>query len=393
MMLTILTSERWRASKNQYYTQRFVDIEDGGDYLYFNGPTEVYRIHKTTLQQEKVTTIIDNSQIYSIRFQNDVLLIGTNTDIERDFVDFVEYNVPDVHMVSFIVQDKILYRAYYTHDSKVIPPTKISVPGYQFVSWQNVPDKVVGDCSVWANMEDRTKPLTIRFMVDGEIYYEYTGMYGELIQLPNNPVKKDDQTHNYYFMTWDGYHVGMTINQDVTFTAQFKAEAKIVHLRFYQNGSLISNVTVNAGSQIPFPSCPKNITLNGTTLVFIGWDTDETIAYADASINAVYAEPNKMCSVKYYIAGQLVYEDKVIAGTELSSLQNVTINDDTYIFNGWISNYQGKYVVNDVRFDAIIEPIPKSNHSINTVAILVVLGVITLIGGIVIIARTKEKRS
>ena len=393
IMLTILTSDRWYAAKNQYYTQRFVDIEDGGDYLYFNTPTDIYRINKTTFQQEKIASITDNSQIYSLRFQDDILLIGTNTDIERDFIDFVKRSISDVYKVSFIVHDTTVYQAYYTYGSKVTPPTNISVPGYQFISWDNVPNTVVGDCSVWANIEDKTKPITIRFMVDGELYYEYQGMYGEQIKLPDNPVKASDKTHNYYFMNWDLYEIGMTISQDVTFNARFQQESKVVQLRFYQNGTLISNLNIYAGSEIPFPSCPKTIVSNGKNLVFVGWDTDELIAYDNLDINAVYAEQNKMCSVKYYVAGELVHEEKVVAGTELVNLQNFSLNDESYVLNGWVSNCTSKYVIDDVRFDAVIEPTAKQNPGINILTVIAILGAISLLGGILIIVSTKSKRS
>ena len=391
--LTLLTTDRWSAPGNQYYLQKFVDIEDGGDYIYFNTPSSVYRINKATFEKERVFTVTDNSQIYSVRFQDGVLKVGTNTDIDQDFVDFIEYVVPDVYMVSYIVNDREIYVSYFTKNSTLVPPTTVHVPGYQFVSWKGVPEMVTEHCSVYANMIDKTKPINVIFMVDDNVYYEYQGVYGEVISLPGNPVKPSDQYYKYDFTMWYGYEIGMTIEQDIVFHAQFEKSVKIITIDFYNNGSLIISTAINSGSKIPFPNCEKTITANGKLFAFVGWDTSDTIAYDDMAINAIYAEQNKMCSVKYYVAGQLVHEEKVVAGTRIDQLTNVPVTDETYIFNGWAHNLTHDYIVEDVRFDALIEPAPSTIQKTDNdkIIYLIGLGLVVLALGSIIIIKVKEK--
>ena len=392
--LSSLTTERWNAPDNQYYLQKFVDIEDGGDYIYFNTPNSVYRLNKSTFEKEHVFTVTDRSQIYSVRFQDGVLKIGTNTDIDQDFVDFIEYLVPDVYMVSYIVNDKEVYVSYYTKNSTVTPPSSLNVPGYQFVSWQGLPEKVTEHCSVYANMIDRTKPIKVTFIVDNEIYYEYQAVYGEVISLPGNPVKPNDQYYVYDFTMWYGYELGMIVEQDMVFHAQFEKSIKNIIINFYHDGQLINSATINAGSKIPFPSCDKTLIVNGKPFVFIGWDTSEKIAYENMLINAIYAEQNKMCSVKYYVAGQLVHEEKVVAGTKINQLSNVPVTDESYIFNGWAHNLSHEYIIDDVRFDAIIEPAPSTIQKTDNDKIIyfVGLGLIVLALGSIIVIKIKEKQ-
>jgi len=61
----------------------------------------------------------------------------------------------------------------------------------------------------------------IIFMVEGNVYCDAYGYYGETIEFPLDPTKLSDENYNYVFVGWD--KTGDVFTQNDTYTAIFKA--------------------------------------------------------------------------------------------------------------------------------------------------------------------------
>lgn len=93
---------------------------------------------------------------------------------------------------------------------------------------------------------------------DGTIIDKSTVDYGSKIILPENPSKEVTKQYSYIFNGWDGYTEGMTITEDISFTATYTLVINQYTYRFVDNDNIIVEKTVDYGTEIVLPDTPDD---------------------------------------------------------------------------------------------------------------------------------------
>lgn len=132
-----------------------------------------------------------------------------------------------------------------------------------------------------------TQKVTVRFLVDGEVYQEVSGTVGSRIVTPKTKPSKDHMT----FVKWDGYTNGARFSEDADFNAVF--EDIIYKITFVSLGKTVNTVEGKYGDAFQVPANPTA----GSGYTFIGWnglDTSNLIIEDDAEYVAQweYAAPS-----------------------------------------------------------------------------------------------------
>ena len=105
-----------------------------------------------------------------------------------------------------------------------------------------------------------TEPLTITFMVDGEVYDTKEVTYGDLVEEPTSPEKT-----NYVFSSWEDLEWGMPFDfnqrifKDITLTATWLEEGDSVYV-YFETGLAPSMdiIVAKVGDVLDAPVAPEN---------------------------------------------------------------------------------------------------------------------------------------
>ena len=199
--------------------------------------------------------------------------------------------------------------------------------------------------------------------------------YGTVIAAPTAPTKAATAQYSYTFAGFEGYTAGMTLTENVTFTAKYDATVNKYTYTFYaENGTtVLSSATVNYGTVIVAPTAPSkapsaqytytpyfegftvgmtvtdnvSFTLKYEAAVrqytYTFFDEDGTTVLSSATVNygtaiAAPAAPTKAATAQYtytfagfegYTAGMTLTEN-----VTFTAKYDATVNKYTYTFFG-----------------------------------------------------------
>ena len=370
--IATLNNEKWAApgGAGNYYISCFTDIDAVGNTIYYTTPRGIRKYNLFTGQDEVIYNSESGVQVVSIRLTTNGFELRCNNDLTHDITTKKTINGEVIHSVNYVVGGKTCYIQFYLRGDKLSMPSKVYNHNQTILSWSLQNGQVVNSNLInTATISTSSSAILVQFKVDDTIVKQETLTIGDIITPPGNPSKDSDAYNHYLFIEWVGYKSGMkAVEGEYIFYALFSEIKRTYSVSFYSEGELLKQEIVDAGTQIAFPDVPSSITKGGTLYKFVGWDTKETIVIDNMTINAIYAENNKKYTVTYYVDGTVFYEQTVNAGDALKypELQPVKENDkySSFIFDGWIGNKEGDYVMSDLTLTASFHAEPLPDHMI-----------------------------
>ncbi len=157
-----------------------------------------------------------------MKVTGDVTFTAIYTEKIRSYT--VVFRDCDGSMISTSVQE---------YGSLVILPEQPSWPSdakydYTFSGWSGYIDGmgVIGDLTFTAQYDCSVHPYNVVFLNhDGSVLSSSYAGFGDVITLPEQPVRDADAKYSYVFTGWNGYSEGMKVSGDVSFTAMYIAKS------------------------------------------------------------------------------------------------------------------------------------------------------------------------
>ena len=157
-----------------------------------------------------------------MKVTGDVTFTAIYTEKVRSYT--VVFRDCDGSMISTSVQ---------VYGSLVILPELPSWPSdakydYTFSGWSGYIDgmNVIGDLTFTAQYDCSVHPYNVVFLNhDGSVISSTYAGFGDVITLPEQPVRDADARYSYVFTGWNGYSERMKVSGDVSFTAMYIAKS------------------------------------------------------------------------------------------------------------------------------------------------------------------------
>lgn len=248
---------------------------------------------------------------------------GWNTDltnIKSDLVVMPKFSLKECQVKFVDEENKELLNVKVEYGSSVTPPQAPEKEKYVFVGWDKDLSKITEDCVIKPIYEYNY--VTIKFMIDNELYKELEVKKGDSITLPQNPEKE-----GYNFISWDKELENAS--EDLVVNAVFeKIILKVTYV--FENGEEICTKEFEYKEMLTFPTAPE---VNG--YVFDKWSLEEKEVVSDIEVKAFY----KLVDYKitYYNGKEEVkLEPSTYTIEDIVYLQE--IEKEGYIFSGWFES-------------------------------------------------------
>ena len=268
---------------------------------------------------------------------------------------------------------------------------------YAFVGWNTEKDgtgawydptsAVSGPLTLYAVFDRTPIEYCVSIYVDGEEASCSNYVYGDILNLPDNPSKTSDNKYTYPFKGWnsreDGsgewYDGSSVVTGDMSIYAVFEKTLITYHISFYANGGPYSEKDQAYGDLLDLPPPPSKDTDIAYTYSFKGWNISEDglEAWYDGSssvtedliLYAIFERTAIEYTIAYFSDGQPYCEKTQTYGENLEMPESPIKSKDvryTYTFIGWNSKedgsgewYDGSSVVTgDMSIYAVFEKIP-----------------------------------
>lgn len=200
------------------------------------------------------------------------------------------------------LEDGSEYKTLVIEEGQTLTLDQLEKEGHTFDGWYEGGVKVENNAVVNKNMTLIAKftinSYTYKFIVDGEIIKEVTGVYGDKIEYPLDPEKESTVELSYEFIGWD--NDATTLLEDEVFNAKFSDSKNLYIYQFIDwNGKVLKEETVEYGTMPVAPADPVREESGKYTYEFIGWDQEITEVTGNVIYNAVYEEVEKPLYSKY----------------------------------------------------------------------------------------------
>ncbi len=201
----------------------------------------------------------------------------------------------------------------------VVPPTKRD-GGYTVHTCTRCGD---------SHTDTETPPLgyTVSFLMpDGKVIDRKTLFFGDPIPAPAAPTMAPTAEFTFTFTGWNGWSEGMTVTDDLTFTALFSQTKNSYRVRFLtEDGTVLKDETLPYGTRITPPASPSIPATTRYSYEFLGWRgyaEGMTVTGArdfTAEFKVTVLIPDRLTSDVYKIEGGLVR--RLPAGTTVGDLK------------------------------------------------------------------------
>lgn len=327
-------------------------------------------------------------------------MVDTEAHPEFATMDYIE---PGKNIVRFVTVDSPesvgdLGFAIYDTGATVELPQEATVHGYEIEVFDYAVDETtpidlttftIGDSDVVLTLVYTYKLFSVDFIVDGETYLHQDLYYNTVIELPENPTKETDARCIYTFSNWEGYTEGMTVSDNVTFTAVFKETIREYTIQFLSNGQIVQSTVMKYGDTIvpPIEDPVKETSDDGIDYRFTGWGgyTSGMTVTGDVIFDALFIESNHEYTIKFVVDGVTVKEDKLLFEEAIVPPEDPVkenANGIKFTFAGWEGYTEGMTVTDDMTFTATFTESPVEEGSSNTWIIVVVVVIVVVFVGL-----------
>ncbi|MDE7421826.1 MAG: InlB B-repeat-containing protein, partial [Muribaculaceae bacterium] len=226
----------------------------------------------------------------------------------------------NAYQVVFKIDGEIIATKAFEYGSEIELPAAPEKEGYTFAGWQDVPETMPAhDLEIVGSYTVNYYKLT--YVVDGNVYKEYTVAYGEALTPEAAPVKE-----GFVFSGWDNVPATMPAH-DVTVSGSFLLNAYQVVFKI--DGEIIATKAYEYGSEIELPAAPEK---EGYT--FAGWqDVPETMPAHDLEIVGSYTV--NQYKLTWMIDDEVYSEYMIDFGAEITVEEPPTKTG--HLFSGWFN--------------------------------------------------------
>lgn len=269
------------------------------------------------------------------------------------------YDVTPVeYTVVFRSEGKILSSKTYRYGAAIEIPADPYKAGdsyctYTFSGWNpSVSDLCRGNATYDAVFSSHVVRYLVRFVDEGRVISEHRYSYGDVIDIPGDPVKQGDVQHTYTFNGWtpivsrrcigDAAYVSTYTTGDRHYSVQFLDSDNITQL-----GSLKSDYTYDSDI-VNEPDIPQKADDSTYIYYFSGWTSSsdgQVYAYGqlphvteDVIYTAHYLPVYRTYTVRFVVEGEVIDVKGYHYGDEISVPADPEKDEDktyTYSFEGW----------------------------------------------------------
>lgn len=262
--------------------------------------------------------------------------------------------------ITLKLEDGTVFETVVVEKEKAVTFNNPSKDGHTFDGWYK--DLELADLNKGFS-EDTTlvakftiNKYTYKFISEGITIKEETLDYGSEIVYPSNPTKVGDAAVSYTFKNWD--NDATVLLKDEVFNAVFESSKNTYKVKFINdNGAVISEVELEYGQTIPYPSDPTKAATQEYTYTFAGWDKEVETVTENVTIKATYSKVKNQYTYKFVnFDGTILKEELVDYGTMPIAPSNPTKEataEYEYEFIGW--DKQIAKVVDDIIYTAVFE--------------------------------------
>ena len=170
--------------------------------------------------------------------------------------------------------------------------------------------------------------FTVTFTASGVVYFTYPALKDSEVKLPESPPRSaipDTAQYSYVFEAWSGYTQGMSVKENLTFSAVFAAQVRRYTYVFYAEDGItvLKQETEEYGVTVIPPEAPVKPPLeDGTEFLFAGWSSyaEGMILSKDMAFYAKYTVkgsiPTEITTLYYKIDQAFGYIRKIDADTD-----------------------------------------------------------------------------
>lgn len=192
---------------------------------------------------------------------------------------------------------------------------------------------------------------------DGSIFSVVVCEKGSAVVLPEEPTKADTEKYHWSFKSWSGYTEGMTVEQDMSFTAVYESSLREYKYTFYEDDreTVIKEGVAKYGSTITAPEHTKQSTAE-YTYELIGWEnyTDGMTLSGEICFYAQYKATKNKYTYKFVdYDGTLISEATEDYGTIIITPEPPERTG--HLFKRWIGYTANMQLKDDVTFVAQYE--------------------------------------
>ena len=232
------------------------------------------------------------------------------------------------------------------YGSKITLPETPTKEGHTFYGWVNVPETMPAE-NITLLASWTINQYKVTYMVDENVYQEYTLDYGTDIQVPANPSKS-----GWVFLGWTSEYTGETVPaRDVVYTAQWKQD--IITLRFVLWDGYYIEYQYKPGEEITeIPNVPER---EGYT--FLDWDKDIPDVMPEDVENGIFTITAKWKTNIYIV--YFSANDQTISKQELPYGSTIVVPEapevEGYTFVGWTPEVAQTVPAKNVWYEAVYE--------------------------------------
>lgn len=227
------------------------------------------------------------------------------------------------YTVTFENEDGSIYKQVEVEEGKTVTVEDLTKDGHTFDGWYKGEEKVSLPYTVLENVTLTAKfnPNTYnyKFLSEGKVVSEGSGLYGSTIPYPSNPTKEGTNGLIYKFVSWDKTDTILT--SDIVFNAVFESIKKQYTYKFVDDeGNILKQEKVDYGT---LPVEPSNVSKDGYK--FAGWDKEIVPVVGNVTYTAKFT---KIETTTQALDGKIVsiLGDSIstfyAAGSEMNSYYN-----------------------------------------------------------------------
>lgn len=307
-----------------------------------------------------------------------VLSVDENTVISVDDLIVNEY------AVKFVSGNEVLSEKYDYHYGD-IPEEPSSSPvkesdehqTFVFAGWDKEILPISSDITYYAVFDSYIRYYTVSFLSEGTLLTEKTDyIYGDDLEILEDPVKEADQTYVYQFVDWDKELTKVYENR--VYNAVYNLTYIDYFVRFISDGNIVSEVLdAHYGDIVVYPEMPLKGSDNTFTYEFFGWDKPSSTVYCDITYYAYFtnvyidyiitflSEEEIVSSLQYHFGDIVIeppapekQEDNIYAYVFLGWNPQVMVVEGhktyTAIFNSLFKEYNIVFVNGEVEVASLI---------------------------------------
>lgn len=254
------------------------------------------------------------------------------------------------------------------YGTTIIPPASPTKEGndqysYTFKSWTGYTTnmQLSGNCEFVATYTQTVKQYTYRFLDhDGTELKKSTVVYGTVITPPSNPTRESTDMYDYTFVEFDGFTNGMTITEDISFTAVYSSTIRSYTYKFLdEDGTILKEETALYGDTIVAPTSPSKVSTDQYTYTFDKWTgfTSGMQLTKDISFTATYTSTVNNYTYTFYDENGTTVLKTLEApyGTVITPPADPTkaaTAQYTYAFDEWVGYTANMKLTKDISFKA-----------------------------------------